>query len=50
MKKKETGNNEINELRKSLRSLFGSVNKIQEESKKDKQNPKPTDGNAQNTK
>lgn len=35
MKKKEN-KNELNELRKSLRSLFGSVNKIQEESKKKK--------------
>ena len=46
MKKKETGKSEMNELRKSLRSLFTSVNKIQEESKKEKKNPKPKDGHA----
>jgi len=45
MKKKES-KNEMNELRKSLRSLFGSVQKIQE----GKKNPKPKDGNAENTK
>jgi hypothetical protein len=49
MKKKES-KNEMNELRTSLRAFFGSVQKIQEENQKGKKNPKPTDGNAENTK
>jgi len=49
MKKKES-KNEMNELRMSLRALFGSVQKIQEVAKKEKKNPKPKDGNAENTK
>ena len=49
MKKKES-KNEMNELRTALQSLFGSGDTIQEEAKKEKKNPKPTDGNAQNTK
>jgi hypothetical protein len=50
MKKKENENQELKDLHKALYSFFGSVQKIQKENQKENKNPKPTDGNAKNTK